>query len=90
MSAIRMFFAIVGVLAISGMVASEIDAALFRVFGYGADSTDTAHRRSGLGLHTDALTGCQYLASPWGGLTPRMGRDGRQLCLTPPSDQEGG
>ena len=33
---------------------------------------------------TDAATGCQYILTPWGGIAPRTGRDGRQLC-SPPS-----
>ncbi len=33
---------------------------------------------------TDAGTGCQYVLTPWGGITPRTGRDGHQLCAPPP------
>lgn len=46
------------------------------------DSTDDslAGERSGLRLHTDNLTGCQYLSAPSAGLTPRLNRDGKQLC----------
>lgn len=28
----------------------------------------------------DAETGCQYLTTPAGGITPRLGVDGRQIC----------
>lgn len=38
----------------------------------GRDDTDSARERSGLGLHTDYGTGCQYLSAKGGGLTPRM------------------
>lgn len=48
-------------------------------FKVGWDSTD-GESRSGLGLHTDNLTGCQYLSSPRGGLVPRFGNDGTHLC----------
>lgn len=33
-----------------------------------------------LGLHTDNLTGCQYLSSPRGGLVPRFDKDGTHIC----------
>ena len=42
------------------------------------DSTD-GEARSGLSIHTDALTGCQYLSRS-SNLTPRLGKDGKQLC----------
>lgn len=48
-------------------------------FKIGWDNTD-GDKRSGLGLHTDNLTGCQYLSSPHGGLVPRFGNDGVHLC----------
>jgi hypothetical protein len=43
------------------------------------DDTDPAGiKRSGMVLYTDAKTGCQYLSVPHGGITPRLGADGRQ------------
>ena len=38
------------------------------------DSTDNVaeKERSGLGLYTDHLTGCQYLSAGFSGLTPRL------------------
>jgi hypothetical protein len=37
--------------------------------------------RSGMALYTDHLSGCQYLrGSLFGGLTPRMDSDGKQVC----------
>lgn len=48
------------------------------------DDTDPAgpFQRSGLGLYTDARTGCQYVkAGAFGGTTPRLDRDGRQICI---------
>lgn len=44
------------------------------------DSTDTATERSGMTLHTDALTGCQYLSVPGAGITPRLDSDGLPVC----------
>jgi len=45
------------------------------------DDTDTPPTRSGIVPITDALTGCQYLRTPWpSSLTPRMGEDGKQIC----------
>lgn len=47
---------------------------------FARDDTDSKDRRSGLCLFTDHGTGIQYLAcSPFSGLTPRLGRDGRPL-----------
>ncbi|WP_049687687.1 hypothetical protein [Yersinia aldovae] len=43
------------------------------------DDTDSL-TRSGLGLYTDARTGCQYLSVAGSGITPRMDKDGYQLC----------
>ena len=33
---------------------------------------------------TDNGTGCQYILTPWGGIMPRSGPDGRQLCPPKP------
>ena len=43
---------------------------------YDSDSTD-GHQKSNMMLHTDQLTGCQYLSGVKGGITPRIGYDGR-------------
>lgn len=43
------------------------------------DDTDPPNGTSGLNLYTDNLTGCQYLGH--NGLTPRMGPDGKQICI---------
>lgn len=44
------------------------------------DSTDPIDGRSGLEIKVDALTGCQYLTTPNGGLTPRLDVNGKQIC----------
>jgi hypothetical protein len=49
------------------------------VLPIGRDDTD-GDARSGLKLRTDARTGCQYLESRGGGLTPRLDRNGRHVC----------
>lgn len=44
------------------------------------DATDGPNGRSGMKLRTDHGTGCQYLETADGGITPRLGSDGRQMC----------
>ena len=48
------------------------------------DDSDPPNGASGMGVHTDALTGCQYLSRYRGGITPRMGADGKQICGSKP------
>lgn len=43
------------------------------------DNTDPVNGRSGIGLHTDCLTGLQYLSSRRGGITPRLDVDGKHI-----------
>ena len=43
-------------------------------------SVDPNTGTAALLLATDRGTGCQYILTPWGGITPRSGPDGRQLC----------
>ncbi|WP_025123942.1 MULTISPECIES: DUF6440 family protein [unclassified Serratia (in: enterobacteria)] len=47
--------------------------------GFLVDDTDGI-RRSGLALYTDVGTGCQYLSVSGSGITPRMDKDGYQVC----------
>ncbi|HEV7285227.1 MAG TPA: hypothetical protein VGN75_10245 [Kaistia sp.] len=44
------------------------------------DDTDGPGKRSGLRPYTDHATGCQYLATSNGALTPRLSADGQQIC----------
>jgi hypothetical protein len=44
------------------------------------DNSDPPGGRSNMSVLTDALTGCQYLATQRGGITPRMGADNKQVC----------
>ena len=45
------------------------------------DSTDVSKfNRSGIRLYIDNLTGCHYLAPLFGGLTPRLDKNGNHIC----------
>ena len=44
------------------------------------DDSDPIDGRSNMSVLTDALTGCQYLTTSRGGITPRWTRDGEQVC----------
>lgn len=53
------------------------------------DATDLEETRSGLLLYTDYGTGCQYLATTAGSLTPRLDKDGNIVCIkTNPEDTQ--
>lgn len=56
----------------------------FSFLPIGRDSTDGAWpHRSGVDVVTDAVTGCQYLRTPGGGITPRVNGTGKQLGCRP-------
>ena len=44
------------------------------------DDSDAPPLRSDLRIKTDHLTGCQYFITAFGGITPRVDRDGKQVC----------
>jgi len=48
---------------------------------YGRDDSDEGEwgNRSGMAPRTDSLTGCQYLTTSGGGLTPRVDGHGRHI-----------
>lgn len=48
------------------------------------DDCDSPIGRCGMKPMTDHRTGCQYLATSSGGLTPRLDADGRQICRKEP------
>lgn len=52
---------------------------LATIFQIGFDSTDGASR-SGMKIYTDAMTGCEYLSSQTGGLTPRLDKNSKHIC----------
>ena len=45
----------------------------------GRDNSD-GEKRSGVSVHVDMLTGCEYLGGKNGGLTPRMDANGHHIC----------
>ena len=45
------------------------------------DSDVSRWKRSGMRVYTDNLTGIQYLSVPGGGITPRMGIDGKFIVV---------
>lgn len=44
------------------------------------DDSDSPPRRSGMVIYKDHLTGCEYLGKFFGGVTPRLDTNGRQVC----------
>lgn len=44
------------------------------------DSDDPLGGRSGLWVYTDHKTGCQYLGTSAGAITPRLDKDGNIVC----------
>ncbi|WP_319568247.1 DUF6440 family protein [Cohaesibacter marisflavi] len=38
-------------------------------------------KKSGMTVYTDYKTGCQYLGTWSGGITPRLDADGKQVCI---------
>lgn len=47
------------------------------------DSTDGPDARSGMRPRIDAATGCEYLSTRGGGISPRLARDGKQMGCRP-------
>lgn len=45
------------------------------------NSDKNIFKRSDMAIKTDYLTGCQYLVTFWGGITPRLDKDGKQVCI---------
>ncbi len=48
--------------------------------GCAKDDSDPENGVSGMNVYRDNLTGCEYLGITHGGLTPRMDRNGQQVC----------
>lgn len=57
------------------LAAALLVAANLLILSTPYDNSDRPPERSGLVVHTDALTGCQYLSTPRGGITPRLGTE---------------
>jgi len=77
---IKNALATIGLFVALGMGLKAADDLLFFYTEIGADETDGHGSRSGIALRTDNGTGCQYLESRFGGLTPRLDRAGKQIC----------
>jgi hypothetical protein len=64
-------------IAIAFVIVEIVDAAS-SAMGVGFDDTDGTSR-SGMVVKTDCRTGLQYLATPDGGLTPRLDASGAHI-----------
>jgi hypothetical protein len=65
---------------IGAMVLLVINA-IYCLFDLSKDDSDSNEKRSNMNVRTDYKTGCQYLESSKGELTPRLQKDGTHLCL---------
>ena len=61
---------------------------LFRLCRGTSDDSDSATGKSNMEVRTDRKTGVQYLASPDGGLTPRLNADGTLAVVLPNAGSE--
>lgn len=52
-----------------------------RLFKYDDSDDKINKKRSGFSVYTDYLTGCQYLSTPLGFLTPRLDKEGKIICI---------
>lgn len=52
----------------------------FLIGGVKRDDSD-GEKRSGMIVYTDALTGCQYVGTILGSITPRLDKDGKIVCV---------
>ena len=64
-----------------GVLLVIISQGIYSFFDIGKDDSDSAEKRSDMSVRTDYKTGCQYLESSKGELTPRLQKDGTHLCL---------
>lgn len=67
-------------LVFSAMVCFSLAGPIADAFA-GKDDSDSEDSRSGVTPRIDHLTGCQYLTTPRGSITPRLRKDGTQVCL---------
>jgi hypothetical protein len=63
------------------ILVGAVVAAIVSLTPLGRDNSDQGEwgARSGLIIKTDALTGCEYLATTSGGLSPRLTQHGYQV-----------
>lgn len=70
-----------GLGCIAAYVFVLVTLVLLNAFLFDRDDTDPpTGARSQLGLHIDNRTGCHYLSTHKGGLTPRLDANGRHIC----------
>lgn len=55
-------------------------ASILNMLPFWKDDTDPPKGRSDLKVYTDHRTGCQYIGTGSGGLTPRLDANGKQIC----------
>lgn len=71
----------IGNVAMVGLIFWLVAFALDSMRAFDDTDDQVNKERSGLGLYTDHLTGCQYIkAGYFGGTTPRLAVDGSQIC----------
>lgn len=68
------------------VAATAVLNATLRYFRVGYDETDNraTGERSNLKVYTDHATGCQYIATSSGTLTPRLDAEGQPICGAKP------
>lgn len=65
---------------VAAMAVAVVNQLVGRYTDIGRDDTDPPAGRSDMKIMTDHATGCQYLMSSRGGLTPRLDENGKQMC----------
>ena len=70
----------IGIAAVAAVLVRDAATGTLPFAAHVDPDTGTA----GLLVETDRGTGCQYIVTPWGGIVPRTGADGRQLCVAKP------
>ena len=64
---------------ILGTIAFLVEAKLTGGFPF-YSKVDPRTGTAAISVETDAGTGCQYILTPLGGIVPRTGADGKQVC----------
>ena len=81
--AVGVFLGFLMLAALAGMLRETrtIDSGEWWLFDYDVTDDPANDQRSGLMVYIDHSTGCQYVGrGVWGGLTPRVDKDGRVIC----------
>jgi hypothetical protein len=65
--------------AIAVLVAQMLGAVAYRYFRDATDQPGFFENKSGMQSRIDYFTGCQYLTTKEGGLTPRIGLSGEHM-----------